>query len=118
MERRTLAPLAADPVTVRSVRKSDVDGFVGSLNDTNWDTMDRVPSVEEAVDFFNSTVLNSLNIFAPKTTFTPRTKSNPTLTKETISSIRERNRADRKAKRTKDPVDIAIWRRLRNGLSG
>ena len=118
MERRTLAPLAADPVTVRSVRKFDVDGFMGSLNDNDWEAMDKVSSVDEAVDFFNSTVLNSLNKFAPKITFTPRTKSNPTLTKETISSIRERNRADRKAKRTKDPVDIAIWRRLRNGLSG
>ena len=118
MERRTLAPPAVEPVTVRSLKKFVADDFVGSLREVDWDNLDETATVDEAVDFLNAAVLNSLDRLAPKITFTPKTQSNPTLKKETISTIRDRNRTDITAKKTKDPVDIAIWRSLRNRVVG
>ena len=118
MTRKTSRPLEEDQITVRSFKNFHEGNFLEDLKTENWEPVDTAVSVDEAVELFNVTVHRCLARHAPKITFKPRTKSNPMLSPTTISTIRERDMAYNRAKRTKDPLDVDIFRRLRNKVVG
>ena len=118
MTRKSRRPSEEVQVTVRSFKNFQEDSFLEDLKTENWMPVDTAASVDEAVDLFNAAVHRCLVRHAPKITFKPRTRSNPMLSPTTISTIRERDMAYNRAKKTKDPLDVDIFRRLRNKVVG
>ena len=118
MRRKTRRPLVSDPITVRSFKNFDETKFLKDLEAEQWEPVETEGSVDVAVDFFNAAVHRCLEKHAPKITFQPRIKSNPMLSPTTIRTIRERDSAKNRAKRTKDPLDVDIHRNLRNKVVG
>ena len=70
------------------------------------------------MEIFNAKVLKCLDKHAPVVTFTPRVKLNPLLSKETVKWIRERDKALRRSKMTRDSADTELYRKLRNKVVG
>ena len=105
-----------EPVTVRNFKDFDEEAFVHDVELSNW--MLEGKQVDEAVSAFTTTVLGHLDKHAPWVTFTPKTKSNPLISKETVKWIKLRDKADSKAKKTKSAEDLLEWRKLRNKVVG
>ena len=114
--RMTPQTLKPDPITVRNFKDFKEEAFVEDLANMNWFLEDK--EIDVAVAAVTETILHCLDIHAPWSTFTPRTKSNPLISNETIRWIRLRDKADEKAKRTKDSEDLKAWRKLRNKVVG
>ena len=114
--RKTIKNFKPEPITVRSFKNFNAQDFEDDLKDTDWTFANK--SVDQAVALLNEKILTCLDKHAPMVTFTPKTKHNPLLSKETIDLIRTRNKASEKAKKTRDPADVENWRKIRNKVVG
>ena len=108
--------LKPKPVTARNFNKFNQEKFESDLMEMNWNFEEL--AVDDAVERFNDNILTCLNDHAPWTTFIPRSKSNPLISKETIYWIKLREKAHKKAKKTKNPEDVKTWKSLRNKVVG
>jgi hypothetical protein len=105
-----------ETITARNFNKFTQEKFNRDLQMLNWNFEEY--DVNGAVNAFNNNILTCLDSNAPWTTFTPKRKSNPQISKETIGWIKIRDAAFRKAKKTKKPEDLIAWKSLRNNVVG
>ena len=98
----------------RSYRNYNCDLLLNFLNDINWNAYWSFTDPNDCWQFLLDHITRCLDNMCPIKNRRNRINNNPWLSEEILESIHEKNRAWKKAKRTRDPDDIVLAKRLRN----
>ena len=98
----------------RSYRYFDKDVFCAMLNDCNWDHFYNAVDVNEKWAIYIKNVKDVTDRLCPMKLFRTKSARDPWITDEIIEQIKDKDRALRRAKRTKNDQHWQIARRLRN----
>ena len=98
----------------RSYRNYNRDQLQTYLNDVDWQLYWTLINPNDCWKFLLDKLTSCLDNMCPIKMRKNCVNNNPWLTEEILVSIREKNRDWKTAKRTKNPVDLANAKRLRN----
>ena len=70
--------------------------------------------INEKVEKFNEIMLNIFDKYAPLKSFTPKNHDSPWMNEDILTLMNRRDRAQRRAAKSKHPDHIQAFRQLRN----
>ena len=108
---------AAKTIHVRDYSKYNPDEMNNELKIKNWNGVYGSVNVNRALKCFNETLDETFTKHAPFINKRVKGRSCPWLDNDTKSALNDRDKALRKARRTKATEDWNVYKRLRNGCN-
>ena len=101
-------------ITIRNYRNFKEDKFLLELKQKKWQDITDDMDVNTATEMLSKFVMNTLENHAPLSKITVRENYIQGISIETKDTIKNREEAFHKCKRTKNEEDIKKWKKLRN----
>ena len=98
----------------RSYRNYDCDIMIDFLNRVNWNNYWLFTNPNDCWLFLRGQIITCLDTMCPIKKRKNRVNNDPWLSDEILESMHEKNRAWKKAKKTRNPDDVLTAKRLRN----
>lgn len=109
-----LPRLPSKIIKVRRHKNFSEDYFIHDLLNINWSRLELIPYVEDAWNFFHSEVLKVIDKHAPWVSVKVKGRHLPWIDGDLLHLFKERDKAWKRYKSTKDMADGAEYKRLRN----
>ena len=87
----------------RSYKNYNIDIFQQNIKDTNWDEFDESPSVTTKWEILEKMIRSNIDAMCPLKTYKIKQEKEPWITNNLIELIKDKDKALRQAKRSKDP---------------
>ena len=100
----------------RSYRAYDKDILQENLLAVNWNAFYTLRNPDEAWSFMKHEIVNAVNMMCPIVKRRARCKNDPWISKEIVELINDKNKAMKRAKKTKSEDDWMLAKRLRNDV--
>lgn len=88
--------------------------FIQDILNINWERFQLIPFVEDAWNFLQTEFVEIINKHAPWTTIKFKGRHLPWIKGDLIQLFKQRHKAWKKHRTTKDPADWSIYKQLRN----
>jgi hypothetical protein len=104
-------------IKCRNFKDYQPEAMCNEINDIDWHPLYESTNVNDAVDYFNTSVKAVFDRHAPPVERKLRGKPCPWITHETKRKMDRRDQILRKARKHKKPEDWGLYRRLRNSIN-
>lgn len=104
-------------IRVRQSKYFNTDVFIQDLLDINWNRFNLIPFVEDAWNFLYTEVLKVIDKHAPWISIKVKGRHLPWIDADLLNLFKQRDKAWDKYRRSKDPVDGAVYKQLRNACT-
>ena len=101
-------------VLKRCFKHFSEQAFLHDLAEVEWSRLALIPSISDAVSFFQHQILALINKHAPLRKFRIKDRSNPWFSRELSDAIHARNKQWSLARKSKSDKDWLLFRSLRN----
>lgn len=101
-------------VKVRQTKNINSDLFLNDLANINWTRFQLIPDVTDAWEFLYSEMLEVINKHAPFKTIRVKGRHLPWISTDLINLFKQRDHAWTKYRKSKNPADWELYRKLRN----